>query len=121
VKTLGAAGSTRTAEQQALVDFFQANPIEMYNRSFRTYALSQGLTVAEQARLYGTFGLAAADALITCFEDKAHWSFWRPITAIRLGATDGNPKTDADETWTPASPLRRIPTCRRVTTALRDR
>jgi len=102
VKTLGAAGSTRTAEQQALVDFFQANPVEMYNRSFRTYALAHGLTVAEQARLYGTFGLAAADAFITCWEDKAHWSFWRPITAIRLGATDGNPKTDGDATWTPA-------------------
>ena len=102
VKTLGATGSTRTAEQQALVDFFQANPIEMYNRSFRTYALAHSLNVAEQARLYATFGLSAADTFITCWEDKAHWSFWRPMTAIRLGATDGNPKTDGDENWSPA-------------------
>jgi hypothetical protein len=31
---------------------------------------------------------------------------WRPITAIQLAATDGNPATDADTTWTPllASP-----------------
>jgi len=104
VKALGAVGSPRTPEQQALVDFFQANPIEMYNRTFRTYALAEGLDLAQQALLYAKFNLAGADALITCWEDKAHWSFWRPQTAIRLGDDDGNAKTTGDPGWTSAIP-----------------
>ena len=97
-------GSARSADQQALVDFFQANPIEMYYRSFRTVAQAQGLDLAEQARLFAKFGFASGDALITCWESKAHWSNWRPQTAIRLGADDGNPKTDGDASWTSAIP-----------------
>ena len=38
---------------------------------------------------------------IGCWNDKYYWSFWRPITAIRLADTDGNPATVADPTWTP--------------------
>jgi hypothetical protein len=102
VKRLGAIGSTRTPAQQALVDFFQANPVEMYSRALRTYALMEGLDLAQQARLFAKLNLAGADTFITCWEDKAHWSFWRPVTAIRLGDTDGNRKTDADPTWTAA-------------------
>jgi len=100
VKTLGAVGSARSADQQALFDFFQANPVEMYYRSFRTVAQAEGLDLAEQARLFATFGFASGDALINCWESKAHWSNWRPQIAIRLGADDGNPKTDGDATWT---------------------
>jgi hypothetical protein len=102
VKTLGAVGSTRTPHQQALVDLFQPNPVEMYSRSFRTYALAQSLDLAQQARLYAKFSFASGDALINCWESKAHWSNWRPQTAIRLGADDTNPKTDGDTSWTPA-------------------
>ena len=102
VKELGKAGIQRTVEQQALVDFFQANPVEMYSRSFRTYALAEGLDLAEQARLFAKFTLSGADTFITCWEDKAHRSFWRPVTAIQLGATDGNDLTEADPTWTSA-------------------
>ena len=45
--------------------------------------------------------LAAADAAIGCWNNKYRWNFWRPITAIREAATDGNPATEADPTWTP--------------------
>jgi hypothetical protein len=45
--------------------------------------------------------LAAADGAIGCWNDKAHRSFWRPITAIREAAGDGNPATKADPTWVP--------------------
>ena len=102
VKTLGALGAMRTPAQQALVDFFQPNPIEMYYRSFRAYALGQGLDVAEQARLFAKFGFSSGDALINCWESKAHWSNWRPLTAIRLGDADRNRRTEGDATWTPA-------------------
>ena len=102
VKALGVAGLVRTGEQLAVFNFFQANPVEMFSRSFRTYALAQGLSLVEQARLFGLFGLAGGDTSITCWEDKAHWRFWRPQTAIRLADTDGNPKTEKVDGWTSA-------------------
>ena len=45
--------------------------------------------------------LAGADGSIGCWNDKAYWSFWRPITAIREAASDGNPATEADPGWLP--------------------
>ena len=45
--------------------------------------------------------LSAADALITAWNDKYYWNFWRPITAIRQGGADGNSNTQADAGWTP--------------------
>src|SRR4029077_16558268 len=29
------------------------------------------------------------------------YNFWRPVTAIQLADTDGNPHTEADPTWLP--------------------
>ncbi len=40
--------------------------------------------------------LAAADALISCWNDKSFWHFWRPLTAIQNGDDDTNPATDGD-------------------------
>jgi hypothetical protein len=60
-----------------------------------------GLTTGENARLFARVSLAAADAAIGCWNDKYYWNFWRPLDAIRLAATDGNPKTEADPGWTP--------------------
>jgi hypothetical protein len=48
--------------------------------------------------------MAMADGYIASWEVKYHYSFWRPITAIREGDTDGNPATQGDSTWTPLQP-----------------
>ena len=42
-----------------------------------------------------------ADGFIAGFEAKYRFRFWRPETAIREAATDGNPPTEADPTWQP--------------------
>ena len=42
--------------------FFQANPVEMYNRTFRGISTSEGLTLVEQARLFAMLNLSGADA-----------------------------------------------------------
>lgn len=106
VKTLGGPtlGSPRTVEQEAVAQFFLVNPVEMYNRAFRTTSSDVGLTVAEQARLFAMLNMAGADALINCVNDKVHWNFWRPITAIHLGDEDGNRKTIGDPEWTSMVP-----------------
>jgi hypothetical protein len=93
--------SQRTPAQEALAQFFTANPVELYNRTFRTIAVSEGLSTADQARLFATTGLAGADALIGCWDDKVRWSFWRPMTAIHHGDDDGNRWTVGDPTWAP--------------------
>jgi hypothetical protein len=103
VKELGGPtlGSPRTAEQEAVAQFYTVNPVELFNRTFRGIAEERGLTLAGEARLFAMLDLAAADAFINCWNDKAHWSNWRPITAIQNGDGDGNPSTLGDPTWTP--------------------
>jgi hypothetical protein len=100
VKEIGAVGYARSAEEQALVDFFQPHAVEMFYRSLRNYAYGQTLSLAEQARFMALVGFSLGDAAITCWNDKAHWNFWRPVTAIQNGDDDGNPKTDGDGGWT---------------------
>ena len=43
--------------------------------------------------------MAVCDSLIASMEMKYHYSYWRPATAIRDGALDGNRHTDPDGSW----------------------
>jgi hypothetical protein len=105
VKTLGAlTGSGRTDAQTLQARFYSANPLPMMNRAFREISVAEGLSLVEEARLFAMLGMAGADALIGCWDDKDYWSFWRPQTAIREAAGDDNPNTSpppAGETWLP--------------------
>jgi len=55
----------------------------------------------QNARLLAQLNVAIADAAIACYEAKYTYVFWRPVTAIPLAATDGNPATSEDPTWMP--------------------
>jgi PAP2 superfamily len=100
VKSLGSAASTtRTADQTLAARYWAENPPATWSRIFRTLSAQQGLSLAENARLFAMLYMTAADALITVWDDKAHHSFWRPITAIREADTDGNPATEPDAAW----------------------
>ena len=102
VKSLGSLTSTeRAADQTHAARYWAENPPATWSRVFRTLSAQQGLTLVENARLYAMLYMTAADALIAVWDDKAHWLFWRPITAIREADTDGNPLTEADPTWLP--------------------
>src|ERR1700720_1920169 len=102
VKEVGSLYSTtRTADQTDAAIFWQDQAMALWNRIFRALAASQNLDIIENARLFAMENLAAADALIGCWNDKYYWQFWRPITAIREANTDGNPATQADPTWLP--------------------
>jgi hypothetical protein len=56
-------------------------------------------SLLESARVLAVLNIAMADAGIACWDAKYTFPFWRPITAIPLAATDGNPATSADPTW----------------------
>ena len=103
VKDLGGPtlGSPRTPEQEAVAQFYTVNVIELLNRTFRTISETEGLTLAEEARLFGMLNLAGADSVIHCWDEKAFWSNWRPITAIQQGDNDTNPDTVGDPDWVP--------------------
>ncbi len=105
VKRLGGNGTTtpsaRTSEQTEIALFWVESSPQQWNRIARTVAAAEGLTLWETARLLGLLNFALADGYIGTFDTKYHYNYWRPITAIREAATDGNPLTSADPTWTP--------------------
>lgn len=105
VKALGAANSAvRTAEQTDLAHFYNDNFFNQWNRALRSLSVRYNLSTGESARLFALANMAAADALITCWDSKKYYAMWRPMTAIQLGDTDGNPKTIGDSTWQPLTP-----------------
>ncbi len=102
IKELGSLTSTkRTADETAAAIFWQDSGPAIWNRVYRSLATSKGLDIVDSARLFAMTNMAAADGSIGCWNDKAYWSFWRPITAIREAASDGNPATEADPNWLP--------------------
>jgi hypothetical protein len=102
IKELGSLTSTRrTADQTTAAIFWQDSGPLIWNRVYRALAMREDLDIVESARLFAMTNLAAADGSIGCWNDKYHWNFWRPITAIREAASDGNPATEADPNWVP--------------------
>jgi hypothetical protein len=110
VKAIGEKNSaTRTAEQTSIARFWYEGSPAGWSRIARVVAESRGLDLWETARLLALVNLAMADGFIAGFQTKYDFNFWRPVTAIRAGDTDGNDDTAADPTWstllnTPAIP-----------------
>jgi len=101
VKALGSlTGSSRRPSQTDMALFFADNAIQYWNRTMRSIALDLRDS-GDIARMFALVNVAMADALIVAWDSKVYFNFWRPITAIRLGDSDGNDRTDGDPTWTP--------------------
>ena len=102
VKQIGSSTSTtRTAEQTLAARFWAEAPVQQAHGSFRKFVLDHDLDVVQAARFMGMISVTYADALIACFDAKYQYAFWRPITAIRAGDTDGNEATVGDPAWSP--------------------
>jgi hypothetical protein len=108
VKEIGSSTSTtRTPEQTLAARFWAEPPIQQLHTTLRRFVAEHELDVADAARFMAMVGVVIGDAQIGCYEAKYHFVFWRPITAIRAGDTDGNDDTVADPGWTtllPATP-----------------
>ncbi len=102
VKLLGIAGSTTATADEALTGRFWNGAIQNYwNEIAQTASLAHLLTTAQNARLFALLNLSFADGVIAFYDAKYTYNFWRPVTAIRAAATDGNPDTEADPNWLP--------------------
>ena len=102
LKSLGIAGSTTATADEALIGQFWNGAIQNYwNEIAQTASLAHGLTTAQNARLFALLNLSFADGVIAFYDAKYTYNFWRPVTAIRAAAADGNPDTEADPNWLP--------------------
>jgi hypothetical protein len=103
VKTYGTAALTgpRTTDQTNAALYWAENPPRTWNRVVNTLSTTHGVSLVENARLFAELYLTVADTFIAVWDEKAHYGFWRPITAIRLADTDGNSRTEKDENWLP--------------------
>jgi hypothetical protein len=102
VKAVGSATSTvRTPEQTATARFIAPSTFPLVSSSLRDLATRHQLDISDSARLFAAVSMSAADGAITAWDAKLEFGYWRPITAIQLADTDGNPDTLADPDWLP--------------------
>jgi hypothetical protein len=59
------------------------------------------MDIVDSARPFAAVGRSMADAVISGWYAKYKYGFWRPITAINLADSDGNPATAQDAGWRP--------------------
>jgi hypothetical protein len=99
VKMIGEQFGPRTLDESAIARFwYEPSPLG-WNRIARNIAGSYALDLWQEARLLALVHGAMADGFIAGFNAKYYFNFWRPVTAIREGDTDGNDQTMADPFW----------------------
>jgi len=91
VKTLGAVNSTvRTPAQTEIGLFWTEQTSRQYARAFRALATARALDISDTARLFAMLWTGFADSFIGCMNAKYHFSFWRPVTAIRNAGAESS-------------------------------
>jgi hypothetical protein len=108
VKALGRrTGSTRTEAQTELAPFWEGNTSVHWNQAANQMARANHLSMSDNNRLFAVLNIAMADTAFTIWSAKRHYGAdpsqvtWRPLTAITLADTDGNPETVPDPDWLP--------------------
>jgi hypothetical protein len=105
VKALGSVNSTeRTADQTDTALFYSGSAFVQFNAALRDQVDVRKLDIVDAARMFAAVEMSFADAEISVWYSKYVYGFWRPITAIQLADTDGNPATTADPAWAPLRP-----------------
>jgi hypothetical protein len=103
VKSAGSLSSTTRTADQTLAAFFWNSTTSTYlwNTTAVSLLKSGHASLSENSRILALLNVAGADATIACWDAKYVYEYWRPITAIPLAATDGNPNTVEDPNWQP--------------------
>ena len=97
VKALGAKeNSSRTDDQTKIGNFFAGSPPAYWNGAVQGLVVERALDLGDTARLFALLNISLGDAIITAWDSKIAWNFWRPITGIHNGDHDGNPNTVGD-------------------------
>jgi hypothetical protein len=102
VRAIGSVDSPLRTDDETAACLFAAPTSGTYvwNRVAIDLAKEHQFELSENAKLLASLNLSQADAVITCWDAKYAYEFWRPITAIRLLDEDGDGTPD-DPNWTP--------------------
>jgi hypothetical protein len=102
VKEYGARlGSLRDDTQTETGLFWNAAPPVQMQAALTAQVAERGLDIAEAARAFALLNVSISDSQIACWREKYESAYWRPVTAIRAAADDGNDATEGDPNWTP--------------------
>lgn len=100
VRRLGAFESpARTRDQTHLAFWWKEFVESSHNRLAREVVGEENLDLVEAARFFALLEMSIYDAYVAVFDNKFHYNHWRPYTAIRWAANDGNPDTEPDPEW----------------------
>ena len=102
VKSLGQKTSTTRTADQTVIGKFWAPPIwNIWNVIAEKAAVAHHTNLERTAHLFAVLNLSFADSAIAMYDAKYFYQLWRPVTAIRLADTAGNPAVIGDPNWTP--------------------
>jgi hypothetical protein len=103
VKAVGDVNSTERPQDRSDVAryFAVASAAHVWNSVAQQISSAQNRSLSEKARAFALLNMAVSDGLVSSMETKYFYVFWRPVTAIRAGNTDDNPRTDPDPNFTP--------------------
>ncbi|GAA4003012.1 vanadium-dependent haloperoxidase [Sphingomonas humi] len=99
VKKMGARDSKDRSQVETLMARYRITPEDL--PALRNVTDRDGRSMVDNARLFALYGMMQDDLGIAYMDSKLHYSFWRPITAIRNADKDGNPATEMDPNWLP--------------------
>ena len=103
VKDVGGLNSLDRPQDRADVALFYAvtTPVQIFNPAARMLSAAEGSSLSENAHALALLNMAISDASVATFEMKYQYTAWRPETAIHMGDTDGNRKTEPDPSFMP--------------------
>jgi hypothetical protein len=97
----GKTSTVRTAVQTDVAQFWAPRDVRLV---LRQLIGTPGRTLLQDARFVALAEMAWADSYVAMMDGKYSYNFWRPVTAIRGAAIDGNDATTADPDWEPLLP-----------------
>jgi hypothetical protein len=107
VKAYGRADSVvRTPDQTGYAVWWMEFTDGSLNRLARDLVARKRPNLWQAARMFALLNMSMFDGYVASWDSKFHYNHWRPFTAIRGAADDGNAATEPDAGW---EPLRTTP------------
>lgn len=90
---------SRTQDQAHMAMWWKDFCENSHNRLARHLVAAENLNLWDGARTFALLNMAIYDAYVNVFDNKFFYNHWRPYTAIRGAANDGNPNTEPEMDW----------------------
>lgn len=90
---------SRTPDQTHIAMWWKDFCENSHNRLARHLVATEKLNLRDGARTFALLNMAIYDAYVNVFDNKFFYNHWRPYTAIRWAANDGNPDTAPEMDW----------------------